>query len=971
MNIFIKENTISTNLISDLNDYNEIEKNKNRFRIIQFNICGIATNFDEFICFLNQITNKFDIIVLSETHKIYDLQLFCIPEYKCIYNLGSFNKCDGLLILVKEEIPHSFVFKYIGQVKCVEINVTAKGQQFLLTCIYRSPAINENIFVDDFTDYLVSCQSIKNHIITGDINLDILRDDKNFVEDYKSILAVHGFTQCINKYTRPQSQTCLDHFFVKGENKQNFRTLHTFVMNYKITDHCPVILTFERNTKENSSKPQIIREKKYINYQQLKSDLRNTSWQNVYQERDLNLAWSFFLEFLQNLIKKNTRTIKQTNTRNGKKQWITKGLLNSIKFKNYLYSLCLKDPQNINLRNQYIICKNKLQKEINKAKRSFAEKIISRSNNQTSALWDCVNEICNKPNQKTIIDNIKLSNAQITSDKFEISNSFNEFFSEIGEKLAKKLKTPDDCNCENVEWSDKNLLFFSEIDQNIVINTIKKLKIKKAPGHDGIRSEILKEVAHELAPVLSYLINFGFRIGVFPDILKLGKIKPLFKEGDRTDLNNYRPISLISNFSKIIEMIIKTQLVKFLEINNLLSENQFGFRQGKSTEDAILYLTSKVYKALDDNKPCISVFVDLKKAFDTVCHRKLIKKMKQMGLRGSAINLIKSYLEGRSQFVDIDGIQSDIRTVACGVPQGTVLGPILFVAYINDLLKSNSAGSVISFADDTVIHYVDDSWEALKQKIETDFKKINEWFLINKLTLNQDKTKFLPFTSYLNNLPNFSQLEIDKDLKILGADTVKYLGIIIDSHFRWDKQIKNIISRTRYLVTRFAYLKAYLKLDNLKSVYHALVQSRFKYGIVGWGSARDCYLRNLDIIQKWILRVIHNKPRRYPSDKLFTESRVFDLRQLYFCSLMICINKNKIVLQPVAHSRQTRYRINCVVVPFTKKEIGHKSPHYLAAKFYNRLPEDLKALTYDRSFKRKVKSWIFGRDRQLIHNMYK
>lgn len=971
MDSFIKdfsEEQVSVELINDVNTLKNSFR-QNDFSILHLNICGIRGNFDEFLCFLRQIKIEIDIIVLTETHRIFNPHLFNLQDYTCIYNEGSYNKCDGIIVLIKNTIRMKQSFKFIGEVKCIELEVGENPNKFVLTCIYRSPAINEEKYVDNLTDYLLLNKTFNNHVIVGDINLNLLRRDKSFVEKYKSILAISGFTSYNKYYTRPNSKTCLDHFFVKGFGGKYLQNIKSFVINYKITDHCPILLKFEKYAPQKINDNNT-RYKKYINYKQLRRDLNNHYWASVLHNADIHEATSNFIKTLQFLISKNTQLIAQSNTKNGKKGWITNEILKLIQEKNRLYNESRKNPNNNRLKTEYTDYKRKTAKIIKRSKQEYAQKLISKNQNKSSALWNCVNKICNKPRQNNKIEKIESQNSEIITDKTEIANQFNNFFCDIGENLAKNIKKPKNFQ-ENNNWSTHSLFHFREATTAEVQKTIHSLKPNKAPGHDCIKSETLKAISDEITPIITYLINFCFNTGTFPNILKIGEIRPLFKQGSKTDINNYRPISLLSSVSKIFEKIIKFRMSSFLDKHNILSDQQFGFRAGKSTEDAILSLTSNIYKSMDKNQPSLCVFIDLTKAFDTVCHKRLIEKLERCGFRGGVLNLLKNYMTDRHQYVAMEDTKSVLRAVTCGVPQGTVLGPVLFTIYINNILQLNSQGKIISFADDTVIFYTACNWKSLRNKVEADLWTINKWFQENKLTLNKNKTKFVPFTSYVNNLPSFDDLKVEKNLIISKVDNIKYLGITIDCHLRWDKHINDLANKIRHLVTRFYFLKTYLDIKHLKQVYFALFQSHISYGIAGWGAVRDIYLNDLELIQKWVIKVIFNKNRSYSSDLLYTEAKILDIRQLYFQQLLMCINRQKIKLDTITHRHNTRQRDGFAVVPPSKKEIYHRSFLYLAPKFYNFLPNHLKAVIYKKCFKLKVKNWICTQNRAIVHNLFK
>lgn len=257
---------------------------------------------------------------------------------------------------------------------------------------------------------------------------------------------------------------------------------------------------------------------------------------------------------------------------------------------------------------------------------------------------------------------------------------------------------------------------------------------------DGITAEILKETVQIISPLLVHLINIIYKNGTWPNSLKLAVIKPLHKKGDKYIIENYRPISLTSTIAKVLEKSIKHRLVKYLEKFNLLSKKQFGFRQNTSTNDAIAYLTNEIYQSIDSSKPSVCVFIDLAKAFDTISHKRVLEKLRDFGVRGICHKLFSDYLTNRTQYVKIENFLSDPKTVLCGLPQGTVLAPIMFIIYLNDLLTLDIKGSIVSFADDTAIYFKGNSWDEVRQTVEVDLKVIKDWFDENLLTINIDKT---------------------------------------------------------------------------------------------------------------------------------------------------------------------------------------------------------------------------------------
>ena len=395
---------------------------------------------------------------------------------------------------------------------------------------------------------------------------------------------------------------------------------------------------------------------------------------------------------------------------------------------------------------------------------------------------------------------------------------------------------------------------------------------------------------------------------------------------------NYRPISIVSNFAKIIEKIIYKRLNNFLEKFNILSQMQFGFRKGIGTNCALYYVTEYLYNNLDKSRPTIAVFLDLAKAFDTVNHKLLLEKLYYYGVRGTAYNLMKNYLSGRTQFVKIGKIKSKTCKINIGVPQGTILGPLLFLIYINSIFNLLPLFTTVSFADDTVILDEGSTWHSVSHSISNKIETVYNWLCENKLSLNIDKTFFMTFANQITSLPTNIELKLNNK-SIIRSDCVKYLGIYYDQYLKWEYCITNIIKKTRFPLFIFAKLRRILSINSLMILYHGLFMGIASYGIIAWGSAYKNKLTPLLNLQKRILKIISKDKRNFIN--------VPNLKQIYCLS---CLLMNYRDLQNLYIKSTCLTRFRSIPLPKEELEVGKRSQIYTAIEIFNQLPNNLKLL---------------------------
>lgn len=980
MNSFIRDydyKEVDTLIISDSIQYNNKFRDVSGLKIFHTNIRSIDKNFDELKLFLRQFVHSFEIIILSETFQIDDLQPYKIPGYSIIYNDGKFNRNDGVVVYVKDCIKYESEVVSLGSLKVMKLFFTWAKKKFCITSIYRLHNVCPLEFNSRLRYYLKEIKgSIDYSVIVGDININIL-DQKFFTQEYLNIMHEHGYVSQINKFTRVdgQKKSCIDHIFIK------YKDIHTpvtpVILHEQITDHYPVILHVGIASDKHINDRKVDRVKYIINYNLMKQQLEHENWSEIYNSENVNSMSEAFINKIQNLVKENTRTVRLQRESVHRKCWVTSGLIKSMRIKNQLYKESKLYPNNVDILNKYRNYKNKLAKLIKIAKMQYYNLKIYKSGNTTKNLYAFVNTICSKTNQHTIkndsehIGKIKLPDGSLSDDRDAIANYFNAHYATFGHGLASGIDITSATQCTSRFKASQNI-YLTPTDEYEIERIINSLKSNTSPGYDGIKTEILKEIKLYIRRPLSFIVNKIIENGEWPTWFKIGIISPIYKNGDRTEVENYRPITLISNIAKVAEKVIKTRVVNYLDKYEMLSDSQFGFRLGRSAQDALERLAGYVYSALDGGRPSLCVFVDLAKAFDTVNHSILLEKLEMFGFRGRAHSLLRSYLTNRQHQVRIGGnVYSGFEPVICGVPQGTVLGPLLFLIYVDDLLTLETSGQIVSYADDTAVFYSGDSWEALKVKVEQDFLAIRTWFSLNLLTINSNKTKFINFSSYENNQPsdNLTIGNADSVMHIQAVKSIKYLGVIIDQHFRWNLHINQLTNKLRPFISKFKHLKNFLDIHQLKTLYHSFIGSQLSYGIIAWGSARKCYKKGLEVIQKWILKIIFNKRRTYPSDDLYGEAGIFDIRQLYASCILVRLHKRLNSVPYPDHHYDTRNRNLICRKQRCRKDVGQRNFSFIGWKLLDSLPLEIKTEAVYNKYKRKVNRWLLETPRDTISRL--
>lgn len=892
--------------------------------IFYVNVRSLNANFNKLELTIASLKIKPIIIVCVETWNLVKYEQFSIKEYKIYYNQSKINKSDGVVIYVRDNIESAPKIECIDRLNLMNINIKTNNyyNNIEISALYRSHDIPKNEFLISLKKYLDNKKNIKNHLVIGDFNIDLL-EHNTVSQEYLSNFLEDGYMPCFQGVTRPaecnQEGTCIDNFFFKT----NTIAYKAIKITQTFTDHYPLFVNIDTTlmNKESNYNPN------RINYKKLKNVANKINWNNFLLE-DPNVSIDLIIENIQNCICKSKES-KKTN-KNGKKlprkNWITKGIIISCNKKEHLYNLWKLDKKNEQLKKDYKTYIKILDKVIKDAKVKHEKKLVEANCNNPKNLWKIINNKIGKRKKENnkiehIIDdnNTKITNAE------HIAEAMNGYFSEIGDILSKKIQKFSDEKI-NLPPMNPKTIFLKPTSTDEIKTIINNLK-NKSGGVDNIHATTLKVLSENIAEPLMHVFNKCIEFSFWPDSLKSAEIVPIYKANEKNKTHNYRPISLISNIAKILEKIIHSRLYNFIINNKIISENQYGFLKNMGTRDAFSNITNIVYNNLDKGIPIIVAFLDLAKAFDTVNHRLLLDKLYQYGIRGSAHRLLNSYLNNRKQRVKVNHTISSYREVKVGVPQGTILGPLLFIIYVNDILESLSKNTIMSYADDTAVISAAKTWEETIKNMNLYLEKISRLLALNKLSLNIDKTVFITFGNYCDSVPDRVEIKINnKCLK--RVNSYKYLGVIFDYRLSWAEHINHVIGKTKYLTIIFYKLKQIMTTKTLMLIYYAFFHSVVSYGIIAWGGA---YMNNLNVVnnlQKKLIKMISK-------NTLFTTNLPLNLEQLFSLESLIYHYNS---LKTIYLQSESITRNKSIPLPKMIKRVSNKNNYILAIKLYNRLP---------------------------------
>jgi hypothetical protein len=623
----------------------------------------------------------------------------------------------------------------------------------------------------------------------------------------------------------------------------------------------------------------------------------------------------------------------------------------------------------------------------------YFEYQLKNAQSNLKKTWSILkNAISQAPKKSSSLSRLLVDNVEIT-DPLLMAKSFNDFFINAAKNIVDEIP-PTDRPPDLAQKDDIPLfsLTDSPVTRTEISEVIKSLKDKFTQDFSGLSTHFIRSIADQILTPLHHLINISFSSSVFPSQLKIAKDIPLLKQGSSLCMDNYRPISLLSCFSKIFEKIVCNRLCGFLDINCLISPSQFGFRAEHSTIHPMMHFFNHVSKALNEKKHTLAIFCDLRKAFDSCNHQILLKKMSQLGIRGAALEWFSNYLTNRKQFVSINNTSSSMKATSLGVPQGSILGPILFLIYINNLPASCDLLSLL-FADDTTLAASGENLADLIIYTNNQLHKISTYFRLNKLALNPKKTQFILISNSPTAKTSIIELNINNNNpdavhnpslvypieRVSSASpipAVKFLGVYFDPdlNFKYHLQyISSKIARSLFLLRRS---KNILNANSLQTLYYSLVHCHLIYGNQIWSSGAPSSLTVLHRKQKAAIRIITSSPYNAHTEPLFKTLNILPLPSLceffrlqfmqrFIQGLLPSSFNNIWVTNSAYRSSLTSMALrnsDDFYIPFARLTQTSNHPYFLFPRLWDNFKEEnIKILREKIEFNRELKHFLVSK----------
>ena len=931
--------------------------------ITHLNVRSLLHKIDSFRIFLDD--SNISIATLSETwlsEAIPD-SLVNIPGYtllrndrKTKSNNGHTKTGGGVALYVKDHLPFddttlNHLNKSTDIIETQWVILDFEHAKSIIICnLYRPPQGNTETMINLLMNDISSIQQLDKYdlFILGDMNINFKKTHDLHTKALKSQMTQFGLKQYISEPTRYNKQgthSIIDLIFSNSNH-----IYKAGVCNYNLSDHELVYITKKKTTPKPLKTTFLGRTYKCYDKQRFQSALLRYDWNNFYTLNSADEAWDILL----NVIETNLNLmcpIKEIKIKKVKEEWLTNELLEQIKFKDTLLIRAKKSNKVEDWERARQI-RNQTKTWVKRAKADYIVNKLNQSKGEPKKFWKTIKQVIpDRTINKEII--LKDHATNLIIPKSQTADFINKFFVNVGPNLAKNCKSP----WNPVGIPQHTTYNIEKTTSNFVSKLIKDIDCSKSSAIDYISTKVLKDAFECTVEQITYIFNLSIQYSQFPTKWKCATVVPLKKDGNKQDVGNLRPISLLPLPGKLLEKVIHHQTMKYLELNNILSSFQSGFRPDHSTTSTVAKITDKIISNMERGQLTYAIYIDFSKAFDTIDHDILLNKLQHLGFTGKARSWFKSYLKGRSQTVKANETKSKPYKITHGVPQGSVLGPLMFLLYINDISESITFSDHELYADDTILICAGPNPSNTQSKLQSDLSKLAGWCESNKLTINFKKTMSMVFGSR-HRLKQVPPPKFKLNNKVIGNTTsYKYLGLTLDSTLSFDKHTSNLIKTVTNKTYVLRKIRPYLNAQASLQIYKSMLLPILDYGDFIYSSAPQKNLKKLQRLQNSNIRLCLSLPPL---------TRTNDIHRLANLNLLEDRRNAHLLNQMYKRSRNSEYADNrnlplrsftapILKVPNFQKYRSKQSVIYRGSTNWNLLPPPLRSLPSYEVFKHKQK----------------
>ncbi|CAB3230894.1 unnamed protein product [Arctia plantaginis] len=723
------------------------------FSCLHFNIRSLIKNFAKLQEVIHNCTYPLDIIVITEAG-IPDsiVNLYRLPGYNLHSRLRDNKRGGGIIIYVRSYLKFTIIQHKTNTFESLVGTIKLHSKYNIVVCaVYRPPSSNKNLFVSELSKLISKFELKQNLLLIGDTNID-LKARSSYRDAYIEALGERGLMCGITDYTRIEykqnviTKSCIDHIFAR------FPTLcpHSAVLDIVLADHRGIIFACMDESPTVSKRIQDV-PKYMVDYDIFYKTLKNVDWSQSHYMDSADEILNFIYNSFQNAKAAAThgKTCKSSRpiAKRFNAPWIDANVTLLCNKRNKIHNNWKNCPGDPKLKLEYNKIRNKVNKVIEIKKNTYYLKQISSNFNNIKKVYSIVNQMLGRVTLSIDEAIMKAFDAQGLTPKIIADNFAHNFNITIKNIIPNcKLKL---IHQNNLNKSLDTSILFKKATPNDVRKIIKTLNTRKAPGTDNITVADIKHIENYVAPTISDLINQSIRTGSYPNKLKEGCVRPLHKKGRKDEYGNYRPITILSSIDKIVEKYVCDQIHSFYRKHSVITPHQYGFQSGKSTTSLLSKFTDDINTHLNEKRQVLTLFIDFSRAFDTLVHEQIIDRLDNCGIRGPLLNWCQNYLKDRTFSVKVNKEYSKTVSVTEGTAQGSVLGPLLFLSYVNDMGNCIVNSTCYQFADDTCLVIGNKNPQAACDLLQSDLNVLTKWCHDSGLVLNASKTKLMIIKSPL------------------------------------------------------------------------------------------------------------------------------------------------------------------------------------------------------------------------------